>query len=128
MFTIRNSEFIRFDSQGRSVERLELALDTSADLPGTQNGEVVASGRVATQGSIAWDISTGDFYGLNSSGEWINQNGTGTYNSDVAQNLSVSDINRTVTQPVSDITDIIPDEESEVPENEPEPIRDAESR
>ena len=118
MFTIRNSEFIRFDSQGRSVERLELDLDTSVDLPGAQNGEVAVSGRVAIQGSIAWDISTGDFYGLQSDGTWCKQDGSGAYSSDSAQLNSIRSISSVDTNP----------EESEVPENELEPIRDAESR
>jgi len=75
MLSIIKSTFIRFDSSGRSVERLELALDSAADLPAAENGTVIIDGRVAAQGSIAWDISTGDFYGLDSSGEWIKQGG-----------------------------------------------------
>lgn len=127
MLSIRKSTFIRFDN-GKSVERLELALDSAADLPAAENGTVIIDGRVAAQGSIAWDISTGDFYGLNSSGEWINQNGTGTYSASASQSLSVSDINRYVMQPISDTNEIIPDNESEVIEIEPEPVRDLESR
>lgn len=47
--------------------RAEIAVDSASDL-----ATECASG-VFTQGSIAWDIETGDFYGLDSSGEWVKQ-------------------------------------------------------
>lgn len=49
----------------------EINCDTAADLPQKRfepNKELM-------QGSLAWDIATGDFYGLNSSGTWVKQNG-----------------------------------------------------
>ena len=48
--------------------RAEISVGSSSELD-TQTGNYVF-----TDGSIAWDISTGDFYGL-SGGEWINQSG-----------------------------------------------------
>lgn len=47
--------------------RAEIAVDNVSDLTTTLNDYVF------TAGSIAWDISTGDFYGLNSSGTWVKQ-------------------------------------------------------
>ena len=130
MFTIRNSEFIRFDSQGRSVERLELDLDTSADLPGAQNGEVAVSGRVAVQGSIAWDISTGDFYGLKSDGAWCKQDGTDASSNDAAPSVEPGRDMRKLSEEVNE--DIAEHEslEDEIEEGteDDEPIRDFESR
>ncbi|MBR4627795.1 MAG: hypothetical protein IKO47_08870 [Ruminococcus sp.] len=140
MMEIRNKEFLHFDEEGRRVERLELDLDTTADLPAAENGKVIVDGRVAAQGSIAWDISTGDFYGLKSGGTWYKQDGTGAYSSAavaaLSASLDLSDINRSVIQPISDISEMseggpeeVPEiEEREVEEDEPEPIRDFESR
>ena len=70
MISIRNSVFIKFDD-GDSVERMELDIDSAEELPEIDDFD----GKIIAQGSIAWDISTGDFYGLDSEGEWHNQNG-----------------------------------------------------
>lgn len=51
--------------------RVEIAVDSAADLVTAHKGINF------TQGSIAWDISTDDFYGLNSNGEWLKQGGGG---------------------------------------------------
>ena len=72
MLSIRNEKFIEFNN-GISVVIAEIQVDSAEELPET-NG---ISGRILFQGSIAWDISSGDFYGLTSTGEWINQNGGG---------------------------------------------------
>ena len=53
------------------VERMEICVDTASDLP-TVNS---IPGCKIAQGSIAWDVSTGDFYGMSSTGDWINQSG-----------------------------------------------------
>ena len=48
----------------------ELDVDTAAELPSQE-----WNGFFLEMGSIAHDISTGDFYSINSSGTWYNQNG-----------------------------------------------------
>lgn len=47
--------------------RAEIIVDSASELPTEINGNVL------TMGSIAWDISTGDFYALKSNGEWVKQ-------------------------------------------------------
>ena len=69
-FEIISSTTIRRESNLR-VERMEICVDAASDLP-TVNS---ITGCKIAQGSIAWDISTGDFYGMSSTGEWINQSG-----------------------------------------------------
>ena len=71
MYSIRDTEFIRYDhSSGRSVNRVEIDVDTASDLPAADD----IDGILLYQGSIAWDISTGDFYGMQSDGTWCRQN------------------------------------------------------
>lgn len=48
----------------------EFYADTAASLATTLDGVDIA------EGSIALDISTGNFYALNSSGEWKQETGT----------------------------------------------------
>ena len=55
--------------EGTNYIRAEIAVDSSSDLTTTIGGQVL------TAGSIAWDISTGNFYGLDSSGSWHKQGG-----------------------------------------------------
>lgn len=69
-FEIISSTTIRRESNLR-VERMEICVDAAADLP-TVNS---IPGCKIAQGSIAWDVSTGDFYGMSSAGDWINQSG-----------------------------------------------------
>lgn len=69
-FEVINSTTIRRESNLR-VERMEICVDTASDLP-TVNS---ITGCMIAQGSIAWDVSTGDFYGMTSTGEWVNQSG-----------------------------------------------------
>lgn len=67
---IRNERFISYSS-GRAVVLADVEMDSAADLPGADDFD----GRTLAKGSIAHDIATGDFYSLNSSGDWINQTG-----------------------------------------------------
>ena len=57
---------------GKHHIRAEIAIDSAAELTveGFQNYHF-------TMGSIAWDVSTGDFYGLGSDGTWKKQNSGG---------------------------------------------------
>jgi hypothetical protein len=71
MLTVKSAKNIGFEN-GKSIEVVELYLDTASDLPVADGGIEVM---LLAQGSIAWDIATGDFYGLNSSGSWVKQNG-----------------------------------------------------
>lgn len=80
MIEIRSERFIRFKDteSGKisvSVVKAELDCDTAADLPAADG----IGGRELLMGSIAWDISTGDFYALNSEGTWYKQDGSGAY-------------------------------------------------
>ncbi len=52
----------------------ELDVDTATELPSREYGEYILA-----MGSIAWDISTGDFYALDSEGTWYKQDGSGAY-------------------------------------------------
>ncbi len=49
--------------------RAEIMVDSSSDLTTT-----IGAGTL-TAGSIAWDVSTGNFYGLDSDGSWHKQGG-----------------------------------------------------
>lgn len=51
---------------------MELNADSAADLTTTYEGYDIAAG------SICLDISTGDFYVLNGSGNWVNQTSENT--------------------------------------------------
>lgn len=55
----------------------ELMIDSASELPSQEY-----AGYVLDMGSIAWDISTGDFYALNSEGTWYKQDGSGAYTPD----------------------------------------------
>ena len=74
-----------------------------------------------TSGSIAWDISTGDFYGLKE-GTWYKQDGSGAYSAEVSP--SVVDNGRSIPETKvlvePDIREDLRAEEPEiVPEEEP---------
>ena len=76
MISVLNSKLIHLNVTGGSVERfelVELVVDSAQDLPAAVGGIVTVGGAVAAHGSIAWDISTGDFYGLDGSGNWVKQ-------------------------------------------------------
>ena len=72
MYSIREEsrKFIRFQGD-KSVERMSIDCDTAADLPAVDAIPKIIIG----QGSIAWDISTGDIYGMQTNGTWKKQLG-----------------------------------------------------
>lgn len=74
MITVRENIFIRFED-GVSVCRMELDVDSAAELPEAD----FMDDHLLAQGSIAHDISTGDFYCIDSEGTWYNQDGSGEY-------------------------------------------------
>lgn len=68
MITILKERFMSFNGE-RSLVVAELAVDAKTDLP-DENG---VDGRVISQGTLAWEIGTGDIYGFRSDGKWVNQ-------------------------------------------------------
>ena len=66
---ILREKFIGMDSD-TAISRAELALDNASELPSAG----LLKGRTLAAGSLAWDISTGDIYGMNSQGSWVKQN------------------------------------------------------
>ncbi len=119
--------------------RAEIIVDSAAELPTEINGNVL------TMGSIAWDISTGDFYGLDGSGTWHNQNGEDTSQSNAsASTLQTPAINNIRYQPdiktvdksnseqpesiaeVDESVELTEEKESEQPIPEDEPITEVE--
>lgn len=93
---------------GYKYARAEIQID-SAD-------ELTTSFRdyVFVQGSIAWDISTGDFYALDSEGTWHKQGGGDDSASDdtqlsqsAAPSLGNSVLSRPSLQPITDTTETV---------------------
>ncbi|MBP5378330.1 MAG: hypothetical protein J6Y64_02175 [Ruminococcus sp.] len=74
MISIRENIFIKF-TEGVSVNRMELEIDAASELPEPD----FLDGILLYQGSIAHDISTGDFYSMDSEGTWYKQDGSGAY-------------------------------------------------
>ena len=68
MVVILKEKFVSFED-GVSVVIAELAVDSCEDLP-TADG---LEGRRLSPASLAWEISTGEFYGFGSDGKWVNQ-------------------------------------------------------
>ena len=68
MLVILKEKFVSFD-EGLSVVIAELAVDSKTELP-TESG---IEGRKLSPASLAWEISTGEFYGFGSDGKWVNQ-------------------------------------------------------
>lgn len=76
MKTIVRSDFIRYKETEDgliSIIRADIACDTDDDIPDYDDIE----GIELDMGSLAWDISTGNLYGLDSSHQWILQTGGG---------------------------------------------------
>ena len=96
-YAVMSRKFLRYENE-LSVERMEICVDAASDLP-TVNS---ITGCIIAQGSISWDVSTGDFYGMTSTGEWVNQSGA----SSTAQTLELN-------------AEDYPVAESEVAENDP---------
>ena len=72
MNKIVNQEFLGFKVSGEesvSLIRAVIACDTAEDIP-EYNG---IEGYELDIGSVAWDISNGEIYALNSSHEWVKQ-------------------------------------------------------
>jgi hypothetical protein len=69
-FTIRSKEIVKYRQEEKKTPlvRYQIDCDTPADLPTKIN-----DGEEMAQGSIAWVISTGEFYGYTSTGSWVNQ-------------------------------------------------------
>ena len=68
MITILKEKFVSFD-EGVSVVIAELAVDSKTELPAADGLE----GRKLSPASLAWEVSTGEFYGFGSDGSWVNQ-------------------------------------------------------
>ncbi|MCR4793744.1 MAG: hypothetical protein K5898_00915 [Ruminococcus sp.] len=68
MLTILKEKFRSFDGE-RSLVIAELAVDVKTELPQANGVE----GRMISQGTIAWEISTGDLYGFGGDRKWVNQ-------------------------------------------------------
>lgn len=68
MLTILKEKFMSFNGE-RSLVIAELAVDSKTELPAEEGVE----GRIISQGTIAWEISTGDLYGFGGDGKWVNQ-------------------------------------------------------
>lgn len=68
---VRKSEFIKYvdDFSDIAIERMDIDVDTADELPAVD----AIPGKIIGMGSIGWAINDGDFYGLNSDGEWIKQ-------------------------------------------------------
>ena len=70
MYMVIIKEQLLAMDNGKAVCRAELAVDTAAELPSPAQ----TTDRVFAAGSLAWVISTGGIYGLDSQGSWILQN------------------------------------------------------
>ena len=95
-------------------------------------------------GSIAWDISTGDFYALNSEGTWYKQDGSGAYAPETpdaeptALTLNLGkgvEIEPDITEKTTSEPDITEDKLKDENDTEPEevteidePVQDTEKR
>lgn len=122
--TIRSRKFVKHNGE-RSEELLELAVSSAAELPEVDT----IPGILISESSIAWDISTGDFYGL--TGEtWYNQDGSGAAgeNNNEQSNTAASP-DRLIKQSVDlgTIEDDIISNDIEESENEPILTADFES-
>ena len=106
---IRSRKFVKYNGE-RSEELLELAVSSASELPEAD----AIPGILISESSIAWDISTGDFYGL--TGEtWYKQDGSGAYNPDAS--LSVSD-SRSVSLPETKSISVPEEKESVIGDSE----------
>lgn len=71
MLKVRRWEHMGFvdDQSDIAIERMDIDVDTADELPAVD----AFPKKIIGMGSIGWVINDGDFYGLNSSGEWIKQ-------------------------------------------------------
>ena len=68
MISVKNEKFVKYED-GVSAVIMRINVDSAQELPETDD----FSGKILYQGSTARDLSTGDFYALTSSGEWVRQ-------------------------------------------------------
>lgn len=68
----------------------EMHVDSSSDLPSRDH----FANFILEIGSIAHDISTGDFYAMDSTGTWYNQDGSGAYTPASASALSMPKLSK----------------------------------
>lgn len=76
MLTIFNTKHITWvgDNGDISLNYFELILDTASDLPSSVDQFSTENEKYRiSQGSLAWDVSTGDIYGMKSDGTWVKQ-------------------------------------------------------
>lgn len=57
----------------QKLARVEVSVTAASELIGVTSG----FGYEWKDGSLGWDITTGDFYALKADGTWYNQDGTG---------------------------------------------------
>ena len=104
---------------GTVYGRAEICVEDSSELA-TTSGSMEF-----TSGSIAWDISTGEFYGF-TGGSWYKQDGSGAYSAEVSPSVQSVDNGRSVPDtkalPEEDLRREEPviEEESEEKEESPE--------
>lgn len=72
MVSVRNKKVVKYREEENKIPLMlyEFNCDTASDLPQSEYYEETE----IAQGSIAWIIGTGEFYGYNSSKEWVKQN------------------------------------------------------
>lgn len=87
MITVRESKFIKFEN-GVSVEIIEIDIGSASELPTPD----FIDGKYLYQGSIAHDVSTGDFYCIDSEGTWYNQDGSGAYVPNAVSRIVQADV------------------------------------
>lgn len=78
----------------------EMHVDSSSELPSRDH----FANFIIEMGSIAHDISTGDFYSMDSTGTWYNQDGSGAYTPASASTLSAPKLNKIIN--AEDVPDI----------------------
>ena len=131
MLTVIKSKYLgEVESSGimKNLVLVEMALDSSVDLPEVD----YQTGQILAQGSIAWDISTGDFYGLNSSGSWINQTAPAAAQADNKSLTLSSPLHKgeslEIEQPEEKELEILETEGEEKGVEDDESVRDTESK
>lgn len=115
MIQIRDS-IDKLSNDGKRHIIADIDVDTASELPPQEYNDIYFE-----MGSIAHDISTGNFYSLDSSGTWYNQDGSGAYSDDSDDSESDSEPEevsspKSVSEP--DITEDEPKEEKEAVKNE----------
>lgn len=77
MITIFNTKHIKWEDEDTSVNYFELFMDSASELPSDVYYFSTATEKYKiSQGSLAYDISTGDMYMMKSNGSWVNQTST----------------------------------------------------